>query len=295
MEKAKEFGISIDGLVEYCANPKTCRYSIASYYKLKDIKTAEGVTITAYEQTKKLPIRLAFGGGIEKWKKDYNVQVKREMPLVSKIITTIQEICVEICKANPHMKEDVEKDQKFNEKNEEEKNRSIMALYAQTWERIIQEDCIAHLVRTYKHIHLRDIVPSQDGFMILKSQAEGIDFKILFATFTEIIKQKYNMTIKWVTKPFDEAIEIPPSSIMPIDIFLEDLNKGERHIASLIAPILRPHMKYYNNGRDKRWYYTNSSNRWCCSTSSNEYMITKVIQDLIEEEKVRKKQGESGR
>jgi hypothetical protein len=287
LEKARQQGIPVDGLEEYCLDPKASRYAIAAHYKLKQIKTAEGVIITPYEQAKKLPIRLAFGGGIAKWKKEYGAEGIADMCLIKKMEATIKRICRFVCSENPQIRADAEISSGFREKTDDEKDRAVMALFAQTWERVIQEECIAYLVRNFKQIQLRDIVPSQDGYMILKSQAKGIDLNALFESFTEIVKGKYNMTIQWVTKPFDEAITINPSKRMPLDIVLEDLEKGERHIAELISPALRNDLKYYQNGKDKKWYWVNEKGLWISCSDSNEYHITKTIQDLIEEEKTR--------
>jgi len=287
LEKARKQGLSTAGLEEYCLNPKKVRQEIADHYKLKEIKTPDGVIITPYEQAKKLPIRLAFGGGIYRWKKEYNALGIADMPLVTRMESTIRKICEYVCYENPQIRADTELSPEFEMKSDDEKNRSVMALFAQTWERIIQEECIAYLVRTYKQVKLRDIIPSQDGYMILKSQATGIDFATLFGVYTELIKRKFDMTIRWVTKPFDEAIVINPSKRMPIDIFLEDLEKGERHIAELIAPALKNDLKYYQNKKEKLWYWVNQKNLWVSSCDANEYLITKTIQDLIDEEKTR--------
>tara|TARA_R110000787_G_scaffold6613_3_gene22961 strand:- start:41 stop:2581 length:2541 start_codon:yes stop_codon:yes gene_type:complete len=288
LEMARQQGIPVDGLEEYCLNPKQARFDIAEHYKLKQIKTAEGVIITPYEQAKKLPIRLAFGGEIAKWKKEYGVEEIADMDLIKKMEATIKRICHFVCRENPQIRADAEIGSvSFREKTDDGKDRAVMALFAQTWERIIQEECIAYLVRNFKQVQLRDIVPSQDGYMILKSQAKGIDFNALFATFTEIIKGKFNMTIRWVTKPFDEAISIHPSKRMPLEICLEDLEKGERRIAEIIAPALRNDLKYYQNGKEKKWYYVNEKGLWTHNTDPNEYFTTKMIQDLIDEEKTR--------
>ena len=287
LEKARKHGLAVDGLEEYCLNPKKVRYDIAKHYNLKEIKTTEGVVITPYEQAKKLPIRLAFGGGIYRWKQEYGALGVVDMPLIIKMETTIKRICELVCTTNPQIRADAEKNPDFGMKSDDEKNRSVMALYAQTWERIIQEECIAYLIRSYKQVKLRDIVPSQDGYMVLKSQASGIDFGELFRVYTEIIKRKFDMTIRWVTKPFDEAIAIHPSKRMPLDIYLEDLEKGERHIAELVAPILKNDLKYYQNKKEKVWYWVNQQNLWVSSCDANEYLITKTIQDLIDEEKNR--------
>ena len=165
LELAKLDGINVDGLAEYCADPKAVRREIVDYYKLEDKKFEDGTTITAMEQAKKLPIRMAFGGGIRIWKEQFVNKRIDDMPLVKKMEITLKNIRKKIVKENPHIRADLEEfgDADFKSKTEDEKDRSVMALYIQTWERIIQEHAIAYLVRTY-NTPLCDIIPSQDGF-----------------------------------------------------------------------------------------------------------------------------------
>ena len=89
---------------------------------------------------------LAFGGGIYKWKKLYNALGVADMPLIIKMEATIKKICEAVCYENPQIRADAEVSPEFEMKSDDEKNRSVMALFAQTWERIIQEECIAYLV-----------------------------------------------------------------------------------------------------------------------------------------------------
>ena len=134
MEKAKQIGLNVDGLLEYCADPKKSRYDIVQHYDLKDIKTAEGVVISAYEQAKKLPIRLAFGGGLDKWKEDFDVSKKhKDLEFILKMAQTIKKIRVEIDRENSQIRRDLETKDDFKEKSDSEKLNSIMATYTQTW------------------------------------------------------------------------------------------------------------------------------------------------------------------
>lgn len=280
-------GLSSKGLYEYCQDPKKSRYAIVEYYNLKDVKGDDGYILTAYEQAKKLPLRLAFGGGIRQWRDDYKVKECVEMPMIVNMMETMAQICSAICHANPHIRVDKYVNEEFRNKTKMEQDRSIMGSFAQTWERIIQEECIAHLVRTYPSVRLRDIVPCQDGFMPLKSQIKDVDIPTLFDQFNSIILKKYQMDIKWVVKPFDEKIEIPLSDFVPIHISLEDLAKGECHIATIISPALQDKLVYTKQGDKGYWWYMTERNTWVSSNHCNQYLITTTIQRYIEEERER--------
>ena len=285
LELARKHGLCTEGLDEYCANPKKMRYDIAAHYKLKDIVSDDGVVVTAYEQAKKLPLRLAFGGCISKWKTDYNASASFDMPLIIKMEMTINGLCSQVCEDNPHIRADCELDAKWASKSEDEKNRSVMALYAQTWERILQEFCIADLVRNHSSVQLMDIVPSQDGFMPLQSQLVGVDMAAVFQRFNRIVKKEFDIDMHWSLKEFDEAILIPSCDIMPIDISIKDLELGETKISELIAPALDSRMKYSN--KSEMWFYLNERNLWVASKRANEYLVSKTIQEYIEVEKSR--------
>ena len=140
-----------------------------------------------------MPIRLAFGGGLDKWKEDFDVSKKhKDLEFILKMSQTIKKIRVEIDRKNSQIRRDLETKDDFKEKSDSEKLNSIMATYTQTWERVLQEECVAHLVRTYPSVRLCDVIPSQDGFMILKSQMVGIDLNDLFTSFGEILKSKFD-------------------------------------------------------------------------------------------------------
>jgi phage/plasmid-associated DNA primase len=277
-------GIPTDGLAEYCANPKVVRQTIVDYYHLVDIKSDDGVVLTAMEQAKKLPIRLAFGGGIRIWKQQFvNVRID-DMDIVKKMETTLKKIRSIIVKENPHLKADLDENggDDYQNKTDEEKDRSVMALFIQTWERIIQEHAIAYMVRVY-NLTLGDIIPSQDGFMPLKKiiTDKNIDIAELFLNINKSVKDTFKMDIKWAMKSFDEAIVIEPSDIVPIKMTEEDLLKGETHIAKMIAPCLKNKLFYSN--KTELWYYTDKRNVWIKSKKPNEYFIVTTIQYYIKE------------
>lgn len=281
LAKKEKFELT-GGLEEYCADPKKCRYDIAEYYKLKDIINDDGFTLTAYEQAKKLPLRLAFGGEYYVWKKEYVSVRVPDMPLVNNLITDLVLLRKHIVKINPHIKQDLleEGGGEWANKTDIEKDRSIMAFFAQTWERIIQEYCIADLVRAYG-VSLADIIPSQDGFMPLAEviKDKNIDPAKLFERFNSKVLKKFGVDIKWSEKGFDESIVIKPSDIIPIELSLDDLKLGEVRIAEKIYPALKSKLIY--SAKTNLWYYTDKRNIWCKTKYANEYLIGKTIQYYI--------------
>ena len=192
-QKALQFGITdgIDGLQEYCEDPKKCRADIISHYCLTDIINEDGSIKRAKDQAKELTFRLAFGGGIYRWKQEFHVKRVEDLPMIKKMETCLKKIAQVINQVNPHIRSDLETDEKFQIKSEDEKLRTITSTYTQTLERIIQEECVAHLIRNYPSVKLINIIPSQDGMMLLKKQLQGIDTAKLLKEYNDLIKRKF--------------------------------------------------------------------------------------------------------
>ncbi|NBP03203.1 MAG: hypothetical protein EBU90_24520 [Proteobacteria bacterium] len=286
-EHAKLFGFNDEemaGLIEYCRDPKYWRNEIMNHYKLKDRLEDDGSIILAKDQAKELCIRLAFGGELRTWKLDFNVARCQDLPIIIQLENSLKLIREEIWCQNQHIRLEIESvDDDFACKDENGKKKSLMAIWSQTKERLIQEECVAYVVRTYPDVLLRDIISSQDGMMILAEQARNINFTELFKNFKLIIKNKFGIEIGWTVKEFDEAINVPPCSVMPIDISLEDLEKGERHIAEIISPAFKSTFKYFNVEKEKYWYIL-TKNIWEKCQSPDKYRIIKVLQSYIDEE-----------
>jgi phage/plasmid-associated DNA primase len=289
-EYAKLFGFTdeeMEGLIEYCRDPKYWRAEIVRHYELKDRTEDDGSITLAKDQAKELCIRLAFGGSLRAWKFENQVKRGQDLPIVAKLESSLQLIRDEIWNANPQMIQNLEEnDEDFSAKSSEDKKKSLMAIWSQTKERLIQEECIAYLVKNFPSVQLRDVISSQDGMMVLAEQMKGIDIPLLFQRFKELIKRKFNIQMTWVVKEFDEALSVPRCSTMPIDITLDDLEKGEREIAGLIAPAFKTTFKFWNIKKEKCWYILNR-NIWEVSSYPDEYRIIKVLQEYIEEEKMR--------
>ena len=283
-EKAKLDGISVDGLEEYCADPKAVRRQIVEHYKLEDKHDEDGSLTTAMEQAKELVFRMAFGGGIAKWKQEFVSGRVSDLPLIKKMETTLKNIRKKIVKENPHIRADLDEfgNDHYQSKTEDEKERTVMALYAQTLERLVQEHAIAHLVRTYD-VPLCDIVPSQDGFMPLKNWIlqKNINITSLFSEIKKTVKHTFGMEIDWAMKSFDEVLEVPHSDIVPLNITEDDLILGETHIAKLLVPCLKNKLIYQTS--TEKWYFTDSRNVWVKSKKPDEYLISTTIQYYIKE------------
>ena len=161
------------------------------------------------DQVKKLFTSLTFGGSYSKWLKDMNIESPFEyLNELNKEYSTMMDL---IWEHNSHIVADILKDNpsKFDKyKNETEKlhakKRTCISFFYQTMERAIQETMILYLSKQ-KNFKLEDIVPCQNGFMILK---ELFYDNILEECETAIIN-RYNFNVKLKVKDFDEKFIIP--------------------------------------------------------------------------------------
>jgi len=153
-------------------------------------------------------------------------------------------------------------------KNTNEEKRGVMALWYQSIERLIQETSIQFLI-DYYNFTLEDIIPCQDGFMILK---ELWNDNILNDIHHNIY-QKLNLDIKFVNKPFDEAIIIPK-----FEDFLS-FNEWEDQISSkMLANIF---IKHFNDNivLNDNGIYVFMNNRW--KNDRNRYILTILISENL--------------
>jgi len=181
-------------LKKYIDNPKYYREQIALHHSVdKNI-------------AKQLPIILMFGGSYQTWIKENNV-ITNDTNKLSEIVDIERELkaVIEIIYSNnPDIKKDVLKQNPKHWKNDDEAKRGVMGLWCQTIERHIQELVIDWLVNNKSFI-LEEIIPSQDGFMILKKNYYGS----IIDDINRIVLEKINLPITFIVKPFDEKFEIP--------------------------------------------------------------------------------------
>ena len=206
-------GIANKSCMEYCKDPKNTRYAVAKHHELKHITNKEtGVTLSPYEQAKKLFLSLSFGGSYDEWKKTYNAK-NADMGEILEMEAENKIVMDTIYKLNPDMLEDANNaSDSFKRKSVAEKKRSIMGLWGQTMERMLQEKCIYSLCENLK-FDLNAIVPCQDGFMVLKSELQRVgyttadDHALILKGMSNEIKLIWDFDIAWEVKPFDEGIK----------------------------------------------------------------------------------------
>ncbi len=158
VEICKHHHNHVPALKQYVENTQGMREAIMKHHGVvKDI-------------AKNLPISLMFGGSYSGWLKEHNVVVNDNMKLkefveIEQEIKTIIEIVYSSNKDT--IEKTVLKQDPDKWKNIEEKKRGVMAMWCQSIERLFQETSISYLVNE-KGFMIEDIVPCQDGFMILK-------------------------------------------------------------------------------------------------------------------------------
>ena len=196
-EICKHHNLVCEYLTKYVAKPKKFREFIMKHHNCDK------------EKAKALPIILMFGGSYSTWIREADIQLNennriKDFVEIENFMKTIIEI---VYNANPQIKKDVLKQDKTKWKNENEAKRGVMALWSQSIEKIIQEESITYLVNK-DVVRIEDVVPCQDGFMILKET----NYPEICNDLNTLIKDKYNINIGWIEKPFDESIEIPSHS-----------------------------------------------------------------------------------
>jgi phage/plasmid-associated DNA primase len=280
LDIALKAGKDVEGLAEYCSNSKQIRETLVSHYGLKD-SVESGVFESAKDKAKKLFFRLAFGGSLKKWRSDHKIpNTIKDPKIIKDCETTFKELAFYIWNANPHLVADCNADEEFSKKSKDDKRKSVMARYCQTWERLCQEESIGFLVSNLPTAILADIVPSQDGMMPLKSQVSADKLEWLFENFEKVIFNRYGISVKWSLKEFDEAIPIRESFNPPISITLDDLELGEVHISKTISRIMKPNVKY--DGRIKEWYVFGSKRQlWSISSTPPTGLFAETIQSYI--------------
>jgi len=156
---------------------------------------------------KNLPIVIMMGGTYDGWIKDWDIQQNIEshekITDICEMETELKDIMEIVYAKNQQIKKDVLKQDPTKWKTEKEAKRGVMGLWSQSVERLLQETAIKFLVEC-KEFKLEHIVPCQDGFMILKE----LWYDDILLDCETVIKRNFGIGIKFLDKPFDEAIEI---------------------------------------------------------------------------------------
>ena len=205
---AEQNGISVTHLKQYVAEPKRIREEIAEYH---------GCSVGS---AKTLFISLIFGGSYRGWVFEHGIQKNNDEKQQNKFVLRVErelrniknmvfsqnpKICEDIC-----AKETQTRKRKLDEEHEPENKRSVMALWAQTIERMIMETAVAWLVAN-RGVKLEYVVPCQDGFMLLKEQYNPQ----MLEEINTVVKERYGLDVRFIDKPFDEADETIPEAAEP--------------------------------------------------------------------------------
>ena len=235
-EIMKQNEINIPHINEYCKNRKEYLQFIMNHYNI-DKKKA-----------KQLLLSLAFGGSYDKWIKENNYGDKEKIEYVENIEKDCKNVMEYIWKDNNFIIDDVIKsnEEKFDKYKKDAnstlnaKKRTCLSLFYQTIERHIQEGMIEFLVDE-KNLNLDEIIPCQDGFMILKKY----DYDGLIDDIQNVQLQKWGFVIPMEYKQFDEAIEISKEGVNNFEVKTNKIKYIENDLqAAEIVYKLYPHWVY---------------------------------------------------
>jgi phage/plasmid-associated DNA primase len=222
---------------------------------------------------KQLPIRLCFGGSIANWKLESNIHPDYMSRDIAEVVELEKELAVLmpiLFNANPRIADALRKYDPVKYADVNQLQRSVMAMWSQTVERLAQEACAKWLVRE-KGVVLEDIVPSQDGLMILKEfWYDGI-----LSDMSNVVRRDLDLGIEWAQKDFDEAITIPPvdTSRLPnaYSITVEQLG-DPYECAKTIHRSLVVSLVYCRG----EWVMLTSSNLWRRGGDPSLHIITEL-------------------
>lgn len=180
-------------------NIKNLEYYVKNRDKL--IEELSKYYDTSKEKAKKLLLIIMCGGKYETWLKEEDIDVMNIDKYI--FITHIEKELESLRDIVYYSNEDIRniKLEKWNNIYKEKKG--VFALWYQTIERQIQETMILYLVKE-KLFNLNEIVPCQDGFMILNKYW----YDNIIGDCEKEIKDKYGINIHLKKKEFDEKIEI---------------------------------------------------------------------------------------
>lgn len=227
------------------------------------------------ECAKNLPIVLMMGGSYDGWIKEWDIQLNTDKPQRIKDILEMEKELKDIMELvyanNPHIKKDVLKQDPTKWKTESEAKRGVMGLWSQSVERLLQETAIKYLVDC-KDFKLEHIVPSQDGFMILKE----LWYDGILEDCEAIVSNTYGINIKFIDKPFDEAIEIPEyEDDKPVDEW-EDLLSAKKLADKFLEEFGNYVVKYKNN------IYVYYGDKWFDETDNKkQHKLTLYISEKL--------------
>ena len=253
-------------LSKYVKNPKKYREYVMNHHSCNK------------DTAKNLFICLMFGGSYDSWLKDNDIQENKfkKIKNVCELEDELKGVMDIVYNTNPQIKEDILRLEPNKWSNENEAKRSVMALWSQTIERLLQETSIKWLVDN-KGFQIEKIIPCQDGFMILKE----LWYDNILTDVSKVIKDNFNIKIDFLNKPFDEAIEIPE--------FEDDKNLDEWEDLLSYKKLADKFLELYSNYIIKfkscvyvYWDDTITGGRWFDETNiKNQHKLTLYISEKL--------------
>jgi hypothetical protein len=153
---------------------------------------------------------IGFGGSAKTWFAENNIEFDNDSficelnaeyyKLADIIYDANKNICEDILKAFPNKFADYDDPSALISK----KKRTTMAMFYQTAERYCQEAAISFLCDS-KGFNIKDIVPCQDGFMVLAS----LMYPTICNDCEKIVKNRFKIEVQFIEKEFNERFEIP--------------------------------------------------------------------------------------
>ncbi|CAN0389370.1 unnamed protein product, partial [Ectocarpus fasciculatus] len=211
LDKMRSSGMLCAALGEYVSNPSAAISKIMEHHGC-----GKG-------EAKTLVLSLMNGGTFKGWLKTRAIQTNADscLPFVEAVSKELRAAMEKVYADNQQIVADVLALNPKKWRYEIDRKRGCMGLWLQTLERKIQEACILYLSDKY-HIPLQEIVPSQDGFMILvQHYREGMAEEI-----SEYSKNELNLNMPFLVKPFDEAIEIPRMELEEMTVLYSETFEG---------------------------------------------------------------------
>jgi len=203
-EVARMYSISCPVLDEYVADPKKFREELMAHYSVEK-DTAKG-----------LPIRDVYGGEERAWALEHGVHHRPPMKKMVAMHVELYKIRRLVVDKNPDIlarilaaEPDYFTSRGKNGSSQSVRDRTIMSYWCLTVERHMQEKAILEFLRLCPGACLEDVVPCQDGFMILK---ELFNREILDSIYKKI-EDDMGFRVKWADKLFDEPL---PKAIVPV-------------------------------------------------------------------------------
>lgn len=238
------------------------------------IATYTSMYNTSRDDIKTLFIRLINNGSYKKWITDNNYEIEDDF--LSKFNLEMKKISELVASNNPELTKYLKTIK--NKKN----SSSVIAYYLQTIECYILEEIFNYCRRS--GIIKNVCVLSNDGIMIpVEAYKES-----LLGDFSKVIKDKYDINIKFITKPFnqeytDEEIEKAQLGTKYYDNYFTELDLASHHfLAEKFIAIYDKDNYIYNTNTG--WYIYDKYNVICHLGDKPPLSLSNDITTLIQQE-----------